>query len=867
MIIGLSLFTVFHLRHDIRYALSSGNVAPLEELQGVGMSYLDRYVRVHGVPERRNSLYIEPRGGRERESFFRLLDASPPIFVRARDTADRADLSASWTGRLRHFGDVAYASSLRDYFGKAAEVDHYLDLSQVHAGIVDPSASIADRIGRKVVLGEKPLVIEGTPSEYALEMPREKYPKQADAQHELERIVAKLGVAIRPLDASPDSFRFATPMLEKDPAKRAQLFAALGEAEIDILPEVPFYEAPRTSLHLVPELQQDAGRRPREPQRARHRTRQQVGAPAPLVRGALGLGARAAQRRRERARVDGRRSTRAFPVDAVRRRAPARAGRVQRLVPHAFASSRRLAPRLRSARARVLTSALIVHSIRIADTLTKKKVELHPLEPGHVRLYACGPTVYGPIHLGNARPLVTFDLVTRHLRAREFRVTYVRNITDVDDKIIQRAAELGEPISALTNRYAALYDEQALQLGCVEPDHKPRVTEFMPEIVALIARLIERGVAYESAGDVYFSVAKFPAYGELSHQPLDALQAGARVDVGEKKQAPIDFALWKAAKPGEPSWPSPWGDGRPGWHIECSAMAEKILGATFDLHGGGIDLVFPHHENERAQSQGANGPGTFSRIWMHNGFVNFKGGKISRSDTSSKVLFDRAFRLAALLERYSGEALRWFLLASHYASPITFEIDVDGEDQATAKLGFPGLDEIERKAAYAYETIARLRDQLAVGKVRRRGRDARARRPARLALAPAARARRRLQQRDRVRRAGRSARIHESHPRRQSGSAQGRAPALARAPRTRAGRGVRRARRAHRRARDLARRAPRSPLHRAQHRRCARRAEDRCARRGAQSQRLHRRRPSAHRAARARRRDHGRPARHQLARG
>jgi hypothetical protein len=251
VIIGLSLFTVFHLRHDIRYALSSGSAAPLEELQGVGMSYLDRYVRVHGVPDRRNSLYIEPRGGRERESFFRLLDASPPIFVRARDTADRADLSASWTGRLRHFGDVAYASSLRDYFGKAAEVDHYLDLSQVHAGILDPSAAIADRIGRKVVIGDKPLVVEGTPSEYALEMPREKYPKQSDAQHELERIVGKLGVAIHPLDASPDSFRFATPMLEKDPAKRAQLFAALGEAEIDILPEVPFYEAPRGSFHLT----------------------------------------------------------------------------------------------------------------------------------------------------------------------------------------------------------------------------------------------------------------------------------------------------------------------------------------------------------------------------------------------------------------------------------------------------------------------------------------------------------------------------------------------------------------------------------------------------------------------------------------
>jgi cysteinyl-tRNA synthetase len=354
--------------------------------------------------------------------------------------------------------------------------------------------------------------------------------------------------------------------------------------------------------------------------------------------------------------------------------------------------------------------------IRIADTLTRKKVELQPLEAGHVRLYACGPTVYGPIHLGNARPLVAFDLVTRHLRARGLKVTYVRNITDVDDKIIQRANELGEPIDALTDRFAALYEAQARLLGCVDPDHAPRVTQFMPQITQLIERLVARGAAYASGGDVYFSVARFPAYGQLSHQPLDALQAGARVDVGEKKRAPLDFALWKAAKPGEPSWPSPWGAGRPGWHIECSAMAEKLLGATFDLHGGGVDLVFPHHENERAQSQGANGEGTFSRIWMHNGFVNFKGGKISRSDTSSKVLFERAFRLAALLERYAGETLRWFLLASHYASPITFEIDVDGDDQATAALGFPGLDEMEKKAAYAYETLGRLRDQLAVGK-------------------------------------------------------------------------------------------------------------------------------------------------------
>ena len=355
-------------------------------------------------------------------------------------------------------------------------------------------------------------------------------------------------------------------------------------------------------------------------------------------------------------------------------------------------------------------------SIRLFDTLTKKKVELRPLEPGHVRLYACGPTVYGDLHLGNARPLVTFDLVTRHLRARGLRVTYVRNITDVDDKIIRRAAELGQTPSELTARYAKIFQDNALELGCQPPTHEPRVTDYVEPIVELIQRLVDKQVAYASEGDVYFAVDRFAPYGQLSHQPLDELQAGARVQVGEKKRGPLDFALWKAAKPGEPSWPSPWGAGRPGWHIECSAMAEKLLGTSFDIHGGGVDLIFPHHENELAQSQGAHGEGTFARYWMHNGFVNFNGGKISRSDASARVLFDRAFRLAVLFERHGGETLRWFLLASSYGSPISYEVSADGEDMATAQLRFPGLEESEKKAAYAYETVSRLREQLAVGK-------------------------------------------------------------------------------------------------------------------------------------------------------
>jgi len=360
-------------------------------------------------------------------------------------------------------------------------------------------------------------------------------------------------------------------------------------------------------------------------------------------------------------------------------------------------------------------------TVRISDTLRRRKVELAPIEPGHVRMYACGPTVYGYLHLGNARPLVTYDLVSRHLRARGYRVTYVRNITDVDDKIIRRAAELGETPQALSERFARIFQENARALGCADPDHEPRVTEFMPEIVQLIEQLVRREVAYESEGDVYFAVDRFAGYGGLSHQPLDELQAGSRVQVGEKKRAPLDFALWKAAKPGEPFWPSPWGPGRPGWHIECSAMAEKLLGETFDLHGGGVDLIFPHHENERAQSQGAHGEGTFARVWMHNGFVNFNGGKISKSDEAAKVLFERAFRLSVLFERHGGETLRWFLLASSYGSPISFEVaaeggDGDHVDYATAPLRFPGLEEAERRCAYAYETLSRLRDQLAVGK-------------------------------------------------------------------------------------------------------------------------------------------------------
>jgi cysteinyl-tRNA synthetase len=358
--------------------------------------------------------------------------------------------------------------------------------------------------------------------------------------------------------------------------------------------------------------------------------------------------------------------------------------------------------------------------IRVHDTLQRKKVELEPRRPGQLGFYVCGPTVYNFIHLGNARAFVAFDVAVRHLRARGLQVTYVRNVTDIDDKIIKRAHELGEDFAALTRRFTAAFHEDMNSLCCLAPDFEPRVSEHLGEIVRLIERLIERGVAYSSAGDVYFSVGDFPAYGELSHQPLDQLEAGARVEVPEEragqKRAPLDFALWKAAKPGEPSWPSPWGQGRPGWHIECSAMAEKYLGDAFDLHGGGIDLAFPHHENERAQSLGAHGAGSFARYWLHNGFVNFNGGKISKSDESQKILFDRAFRLRVLVERHGGEAVRAFLLTTQYRNPIGFEVIADGEDVRTAPLRFPGLEEAERRLEYGYLTLERLAGALSIGK-------------------------------------------------------------------------------------------------------------------------------------------------------
>jgi cysteinyl-tRNA synthetase len=303
--------------------------------------------------------------------------------------------------------------------------------------------------------------------------------------------------------------------------------------------------------------------------------------------------------------------------------------------------------------------------LQIYNSLTKQKEAFVPIEPGKVRMYVCGMTVYDYCHIGHARVLVVFDLVTRYLRARGYRVTYIRNITDIDDKIIKRANENGEPIEALTGRFIRFMHEDADALGVLRPDEEPRATRHIGEIIAMIEKLVARGYAYVAAnGDVYYRVRKFADYGQLSGKSLDDLQVGARVEADEAKDDPLDFVLWKAAKPGEPYWDSPWGRGRPGWHIECSAMSTCCLGNHFDIHGGGLDLQFPHHENEIAQSEGATGE-KFVNLWMHNGFVRVNEEKMSKS-------LGNFFTIREVLKLYDPEVVRYFILASHYRSPLNY---------------------------------------------------------------------------------------------------------------------------------------------------------------------------------------------------
>ena len=305
--------------------------------------------------------------------------------------------------------------------------------------------------------------------------------------------------------------------------------------------------------------------------------------------------------------------------------------------------------------------------ITLYNTLTKRKEPLRPVKEGEIGIYACGPTVYDYFHVGNARIFILFDVLRRYLIYRGYKVTFVQNFTDIDDKMINRAAELGISAADLAARFIQAYREDAAVLGIQPADYHPRATEHIPQIIALIQRLLEKNLAYEVDGDIYFRVEAFPAYGRLSDQDLEELFLGARVEVDTRKKHPMDFALWKKEKPGEPSWESPWGKGRPGWHIECSAMSMHYLGDTLDIHAGGQDLIFPHHENEIAQSEGATGQ-TFARHWVHAGYLNIDQEKMSKS-------LGNVLTIKELQETVDPLVLRFFMLSAHYRTPVNFSAE------------------------------------------------------------------------------------------------------------------------------------------------------------------------------------------------
>ncbi|MBE0565889.1 MAG: cysteine--tRNA ligase [Krumholzibacteria bacterium] len=365
--------------------------------------------------------------------------------------------------------------------------------------------------------------------------------------------------------------------------------------------------------------------------------------------------------------------------------------------------------------------------IVLFDTLSGTKRTLEPLVPGRCGVYCCGPTVYGLTHLGNARAALVPDVMVRFLRHQGYDVRYVRNVTDIDDKIIARAAEEQLAPAELARKYADEYHRDMDDLGMLRPDVEPAVSGHLEPIIALIGSLVAKQLAYAADGDVYYRVRAFGPYGQLSKRSLDEMLegAGSRIEVDPRKESPLDFALWKAAKPGEPAWDSPWGPGRPGWHIECSAMSSAHLGETFDIHTGGRDLIFPHHENEIAQSQGAHGPGTFARYWVHNGFINFDGEKMSKS-------LGNFFTTREITALYDPETVRCFLLTVHYRSGLNFELEAacprcdrvlaraEQESGACAGCGavtepellraqvrFPGLEEADDRLAYVYTTLQR----------------------------------------------------------------------------------------------------------------------------------------------------------------
>jgi len=354
--------------------------------------------------------------------------------------------------------------------------------------------------------------------------------------------------------------------------------------------------------------------------------------------------------------------------------------------------------------------------LKIFNTLSRSKEELVTLEPGHVRMYVCGMTVYDYCHVGHARVMVVFDMVTRWLRASGFKVTYIRNITDIDDKIIRRAVENHEPIAALTERFIRAMNEDAAALGVLPPDHEPRATEYVPQMLELIGKLERQGLAYQAElpdgqeGDVNFSVRGFRGYGKLSGKSLDELRAGERVAVGDGKRDPLDFVLWKRAKPDEPrevKWSSPWGEGRPGWHIECSAMSCALLGQHFDIHGGGADLQFPHHENEIAQSEGAFEAEThkpFVNVWMHNGFVRVDDEKMSKS-------LGNFFTIREVLKKFDPEVVRFFILRAHYRSPLNYsdthlEDARQGLDRLYTALAAAGITASEPATSFRIDAQA-----------------------------------------------------------------------------------------------------------------------------------------------------------------
>jgi cysteinyl-tRNA synthetase len=326
--------------------------------------------------------------------------------------------------------------------------------------------------------------------------------------------------------------------------------------------------------------------------------------------------------------------------------------------------------------------------LKIYNTLTRKKEEFIPRLPGNVGMYVCGMTVYDYCHIGHARVMVVFDTVARYFRHKGYDLTYVRNITDIDDKIINRANENGEEFTALTQRFIDAMHEDERALNVLPPDIEPKATQSIPDIVAMISVLITKGLAYVGTnGDVFYSVSKFKDYGKLSGKNLADLQAGERVDVDQAKQDPLDFVLWKMAKPGEPSWESPWGNGRPGWHIECSAMSTCCLGNHFDIHGGGMDLQFPHHENEIAQSEGATGE-TFVNVWMHNGFVRVDNEKMSKS-------LGNFFTVREVLKQYQPEVIRFFILQSHYRSPLNYSDEQLNDAKAGLNRLYTALRDVE----------------------------------------------------------------------------------------------------------------------------------------------------------------------------